>query len=137
MDKKCLNCSEYKNCRDSFASWIFFLIGIVATIAIRIVTVLVHIKPIYGQIAWYVGVVGFFIFFLYKFKLERSRHKLIIKKGLMAKISQSKELSEGDRQLVSSILCSLSSNKDRINYVIIFLSSAIALIIALYFDFIK
>ena len=137
MDKKCLNCSEYKNCRDSFASWIFFLIGIVATIAIRIVTVLVHIKPIYGQIAWYVGVVGFFIFFLYKFKLERSRHKLIIKKGLMTKISQSKELSEGDRQLVSSILCSLSSNKDRINYVIIFLSSAIALIIALYFDFIK
>ena len=137
MNKKCLNCSEYKNCRDSFSSWIFFIIGMIATIALRVVTVLMHFNPIYGQIAWYVGVAGFFIFFVYKFRIDRARYKLIVKKGLMDKISQGDKIAEDDRQLIGSILCSLSSNKDRINYFLIFVSSAVALIIALYFDFLK
>jgi len=137
MNKKCLNCSEYKNCRDSFASWIFFIIGMVATIALRLVTVLIHLNPVYGQIAWYVGVFGFFIFFVYKFRVDRARYKLIVKKGLMDKISQGDKIAEDDRQLIGSILCSLSSDKDRINYILIFVSSAVAIIVALYFDFLK
>ena len=137
MNKKCLNCSEYKNCRDSFSSWIFFIIGMVATIALRVVTVLMHVNPAYGQISWYIGVAGFFIFFVYKFRIDRARHKLILKRGLMDKISQGGEIAEDDRQLIGSILCSLSSNKDRINYFLIFVSSAVALIVALYFDFLK
>lgn len=137
MNKKCLNCSEYKNCRDSFSSWIFFIIGMIATIALRVVTVLIHLKPIYGQIAWYVGVAGFFVFFVYKFRIDRARYKLIVKRGLMDKISQGDKIAEDDRRIIGSILCSLSSNKDRINYFLIFISSAVALIIALYFDFLK
>ncbi len=137
MNKKCLNCSEYKNCRDSFASWIFFIIGMIATIALRVVTVLMHLEPIYGQIAWYIGVFGFFVFFVYKFRIDRARYKLIVKRGLMAKISQGDKIEEDDRRLIGSILCSLSSNKDRINYFLIFVSSAVALIVALYFDLLK
>jgi hypothetical protein len=109
----------------------------IATIALRVVTVLMHFSPIYGQIAWYVGVAGFFIFFVYKFRIDRARYKLIVKKGLMDKISQGDKIAEDDRQLIGSILCSLSSNKDRINYFLIFVSSAAALIVALYFDFLK
>jgi hypothetical protein len=52
----------------------------------------------------------------------------------MDKIAQGDKITEGDRQLMGSILCSLSSNKDRINYFLIFVSSALALIVALYFD---
>lgn len=138
MDKKkCLNCSEYKNCRDSFTSWIFFIIGMVATIAMRVVTVLIHLEPIYGQIAWYVGVFGFFAFFVYKFRIERARYKFIIKRNLMYKVSRGDMIGEDDRRLIESILCSLSSNKDRINYFLIFASSAAALIVAVYFDFFK
>lgn len=137
MKKKCLNCSEYKNCRDSFTSWIFLIIGMVATIALRVVTVLIYVKPIYGQIAWYIGVSGFFIFFVYKFMIDRARYKLIVRKGLMDKIVHGDQITEDDRQLINSILCSLDSNKDRINYFLIFFSSAVALIIALYFDFLK
>jgi hypothetical protein len=96
-----------------------------------------HLSPIYGQVAWYVGVAGFFIFFVYKFRIDRARYKLILKKGLMDKIAQGDKIAEGDRQLIGSILCSLSSNKDRINYFLIFVSSAVALIVALYFDFLK
>jgi len=137
MNKKCRDCGEYKNCRDSFTSWIFFIIGMVATIALRVVTVLIYVRPIYGQIAWYVGVAGFFIFFVYKFKIDRARYRIIVKRGLMDKISRGDEITEDDRRIIGSILCSLSSNKDRINYFLIFVSSAVALIAALYFDFLK
>ena len=40
------------------------IIGIIATIAIRIVTVLMHWNPFYGKLAWYIGVGGFIIFLL-------------------------------------------------------------------------
>jgi hypothetical protein len=137
MDKECFNCSEYKNCKDSFFSWIFFFIGVVATIAVRVVTVLMHVDPVYGQISWYIGIGGFFIFFAYKFKVYRNRRKLIFKKRLKEKIREEDKISSIDRQFIGSLLCALSSNKDQINYFFIFFSSAVAFILAFYFDFIK
>lgn len=137
MDKKCRGCNEYKNCRDSYSSWVFFIIGMIATISIRAVTVLIHVKPVYGQLAWYIGVTGFLLYFIYKFRIDHFRHQLIVKRGLMEKISHGEKITAEDRRLIGSILCSLSSNKDRINYLLIFVSSALALIIALYFDFLK
>ena len=112
---KCINCGEYKNCRDSFKSWIYFIIGLIATVSVRLVSLFMDYNVIYAKIAWYVGVIGFFIFFLYKFRVETNRAKLIIEKNLMSKIRGNRQLEEDDYGLVSSILCGLSSNKDRIN----------------------
>ncbi|MBN3039465.1 MAG: hypothetical protein JW869_08650 [Candidatus Omnitrophica bacterium] len=136
-DNKCLNCSEYKNCKDSFASWIFFIIGLVATVAVRVVTVLIHLDPIYAKIAWYIGVGGFFVFFVYKFKVSQARTQSIAGRGLVDKIRQQKKLTPEDYSLISSILCGLSSKKEKINYLFIFALSAAALLIAIYMDFIK
>lgn len=136
-DKKCINCNELKRCKDSYASWIFFIIGLIATIAIRIVTVLMHMNPIYGKISWYIGVGGFFVFFMYKFKVTQARSKLIKQKNIVNKINQKKQLTDQDYKLISEILCSLSSKKEKINYFFIFGLSALALIIAIYIDFFK
>lgn len=138
MDKRrCLNCSEYRRCKEDTASWMFFIIGLVATIAIRAVTVLVHIKPTYGQIAWYVGVLGFLVFFVYKFKVEHARSRLIKESRLIYRIMHEDAMEKGDRALVSSLLCSISSGKDKINYFVIFASSAIAVAVAVYLDFFR
>ena len=136
-NKECTNCAEYKRCKDNHTSWIFFIIGIVATISLRIVTVLIYINPLYGKISWYVGVGGFFIFFVYKFKVTQTRAKLINQQNIVNKIRQEEQLTKEDYSLIGNILCSISSNKDRINYFFIFVLSALALIIALYFDFVK
>jgi hypothetical protein len=135
--KKCIECSEYKNCKDSFASWIFFIIGLIATVAIRVVTVLIGLNPVYAKIAWYIGVGGFFVFFVYKFKVNQNRSKLISQQDLVAKINQKKQLTNEDYSLISSILCGLSSKKERINYLFIFALSAIALILAVYIDLLR
>lgn len=138
MEKdKCTNCSEYKNCSDSFSSWIFFIIGLIATIAIRVVTVLAHLNPIYAKIAWYIGVGGFFIFFVYKFRVSQARVKNITQKKLVERINHQEKLTGEDYSLIGAILCGLSSKKERINYIFIFALSALAIILAIYMDFIR
>ncbi len=136
-NEKCITCSEYNNCRDSFASWVFFIVGLIATIAIRVVTVLIHLDPIYAKVAWYIGVGGFFAFFVYKFKVSQARIKAIQQSALMDKVNQQKQLGANDYSLLGGILCALSSRKERINYFFIFALSAAALILAVYVDFFK
>ncbi|MFH1415665.1 MAG: hypothetical protein ABIH89_06240 [Elusimicrobiota bacterium] len=126
-DNKCTGCSEYKRCRDSYASWIFVIIGMIASIAMRIV-------PVYGKIAWYIGVIGFFVFFIYKYKVFKSRSEIIEHNDLIKKIGGHENLTEEDYDMVSKILCGISSVKERINYLFIFVLSAVALLIAAYFD---
>jgi len=135
--KKCIDCSEYKACKDSFSSWIFFIIGIIATIAIRVVTVLIHMNPIYAKIAWYIGVGGFFIFFIYRFRLSQNRIRVMNKQNIVDKINNMKHLTREDYGVIGAILCGLSSNKERINYLFIFGLSAVALVLAIYMDFLR
>jgi hypothetical protein len=134
---KCIGCSEYKNCSDSFSSWVFFIIGLVATVAIRVVTVLINVNPLYAKVAWYIGVGGFFIFFVYKFKVSQARSLAVTQRKLVDKINHKQVLSEEDYNLIGAILCGVSSKKERINYFFIFGLSAIALLLAIYIDFMR
>jgi hypothetical protein len=132
---KCISCSERKNCRDNYTSWIFFIIGLVATVAVRVVNVLTHLKPLYGKIAWYIGVSGFLLFFIYKFKVNQVRSRFITQKKLVDKVGGQEPLNKDDYRFISNLLCSLSSRKERINYLFIFILSALALLLAIYMDF--
>lgn len=100
-------------------------------------TVLIHMDPIYGKIAWYLGVGGFFVFFVYKFKVNQTRSNLINQESLVDKFAHQKQLTKEDYSLISAILCALSSKKERINYFFIFVLSAVALFLAIYIDFLK
>ncbi len=133
----CIDCPEFKNCKDSFTSWIFFIVGLVATIAIRLVTILVHMDPFYSKIAWYVGIGGFFIFFVYRYRIHQARAKVITERNIAEKINKRYGLSDDDYAAIGAILCGLRSKKEAINYLFIFGLSAAALFIAVYMDFIK
>lgn len=137
FDGKCINCAEYKRCRESAASLVFFIIGLIAIIAVRAVTILEHVRPIYGKISWYIGIIGFFLYFAYKHRVEHNRSRLIKTGRLVDKVLQDGDIKKEDRQAIGSVLCALSSNKDRINYLMIFSSSAVVLIIAFYLDFLR
>jgi hypothetical protein len=136
-NKKCIDCKYYSKCKDGFASWIFFITGIVAAIAIRAVALLAHLGSLYGKISWYVGVGGFLIFFLYKYRILKKRSFEIKRQNILEKLKDKKELNNEDYELIEGILCSLTSSKERINYLFIFCLSALALAIAVYVDFIK
>ena len=108
--------------------------GLLAT---HIVTVLININPVYGKISWYIGVGGFLLFFIYKFNVNRSLAKIIDEDNLIEKARDQKPLSTKEYNLIADILCNLKSEKERINYFFIFAVSAVALIVAIYFDFLK
>ena len=137
FDDQCINCSEYKRCKDSFTSWIFFIIGIIATIALRIVTLASQLNPLYGKLAWYIGVMGFFVFFIYKYRGSLNRARLIDQRNLVDKINREESLTKEDYALIAAILCALRSRKERINYFVIFSLSAVAIFLALYMDFLR
>ncbi|MBN2483338.1 MAG: hypothetical protein JXD21_03970 [Candidatus Omnitrophica bacterium] len=137
-NNRCFTCDAgHDSCRDSLGAWIFFILGIVAALAIRVVTLLIHIDPLYAQIAWYIGVGGFLVFFIYKFRLAQKRAQEITRQDLIKKINCHLPLQDRDYSLIGAILCGYSSKKERINYFCIFGLSALALILAVYFDFFK
>ncbi len=136
-NEKCINCVQHKNCKNTHTSWVFVAIGMIATISVRAVTVLMHVNPVYGKIAWYTGVSGFLVFFIYRFKISQERAKLIIQESLMDKITNRKQLDEDDYDNIEGLLCSLVSKKERLNYFFIFIVSALALLFAVYMDFFK
>jgi len=131
---KCRNCVEHKRCEENTTSLIFFIIGLIAIIAVRAVTILEHINRAYGKIAWYVGVLGFFLYFAYKYKIDNNRSRMISSRNLKDKVLCGGEIDKEDRDAIGAVLCALSSKKDRINYLIIFVSSAIVLVMAAYLD---
>lgn len=136
-DKKCTACPEHKRCKESYLSWVFFIIGLTATISIRAVMVLMEMNPAYGKAAWYIGVSGFFAFFIYRFRVAHTQAILIKQRDLIDKIIHHDQLTNEDYNLMGAILCRLSSNKERINYLFIFGLSAIALLLAIYTDLLK
>ena len=133
----CYDCFRLKTCRESAASWVLFFIALIAVISLRAVNVVLDSSPVFAKALWYTGVLGFFIFFVYKFKYDQILHRELDRTGLKEKLLNKKELSEHDREVLGTIVCKLSSKKDKINYFFIFASSALALAIAIYVDFIK
>jgi len=133
----CYDCFRLKSCKEPMVSWVLFFIALIAVISLRAVNLALDINPIFAKALWYTGIVGFFIFFVYKFRYDQILHRELDKTGLKDKLLYKKELSEHDREILGTIICKLSSKKDKINYFFIFVSSALALMLAIYMDFIK
>ena len=133
----CHDCFKLKKCKESMVSWILFFIALVAVISLRAVNAVLDINLVLAKTLWYIGVIGFFIFFVYKFRYDQILHKELRRTDLADKLLYNKELSEYDREVLGTIICKLSSKKDKINYLFVFASFLLALALAIFFDFIK
>ena len=133
----CHDCFKLKSCKDSAVSWVFFFIALIAVISLRAVNIALDVNPLLAKIFWYTGVLGFFIFFVYKFRYDQILHRELKKTGMTDKLLYNKDLSQHDREVLGTIVCKLSSKKDKINYFFIFVSSILALALAIFVDFIK
>lgn len=94
-------------------------------------------NPLLAKIFWYISIIGFFIFFAYKFQYDKLMQKELSKTRMADKLFSKEPLSGHDYDILASIICKLSSKKDTINYFFIFFFSALAVILAAYFDFIR
>ncbi|MCF7908477.1 MAG: hypothetical protein K9L86_06375 [Candidatus Omnitrophica bacterium] len=138
-DKKfiCQDCIRLKTCKESPIAWVFFTIALIATISVRAVNLVLDFNPMLAKIFWYVGISGFTLFFIYKFRRHNLMHRQLKDSQLTPKLLSKQELSDHDYELLGTLLCQLSSKKDKINYFFIFIFSGLALLLAVYIDFLK
>ena len=116
-----------------YRRWMFVL-GIIATIAYRIIVVLNSYNQIYVQIAWYIGTIGFVWYFAHRFNVENRRDKLITSMDLEEKIRNNKVLNHEEKESLVYILKGLQTSLSKWNYIAIFFFSAIALIYGFFQD---
>jgi hypothetical protein len=126
---------KYKTSSHLYRESIFW-VGVIATIAYRLIVVLNEYSAFWVEVTWYIGTLGFIWYFAHRFNVENRREKLIIEKKLAYKVYHGKALKKEDRDALVFILKGLKSSKARWNYIIIFVSSIIALIYAVINDFI-
>ncbi len=110
----------------------FLILGIISAIAFRAITVLQHLEPAWVRLVWYIGVLGYMLFFLYRFYISNKRKKTIERFQLIEKIKANECLTQEDRKVVLYLLSSIKKSPENLNYLIIFYLSIIAIIIDLY-----
>ncbi|MFA5926939.1 MAG: hypothetical protein WCT32_01175 [Patescibacteria group bacterium] len=115
----------------------YFWIGIVATFVYRSIIVLTNYDPIWTKVAWYIGTVGFIFYFAHRYAISEKRERLIVDHQLVKKVAGLDGLDEADKAVMKYILETLVSSREQWNYIFIFATSGIALIIGIYLDFIR
>lgn len=113
--------------------WIF-LVGVIATIAYRLVIVLNHYSQFWVEVLWYIGTIGFIWYFAHRFNIENRRDRLIEKLNLIERIKNGQSFSAEDKAALTYILKSLGTSLAKWNYVAIFFFSFLAMAYAIYID---
>lgn len=106
----------------------FFSIGLLSAITFRAIIVFQHVEPTWVRPVWYIAVLGYFLFFMYRFWISQKRKKAIKDYKLIEKVTANACLTDDDREVVLYLLSSIKVSLEDINYAIIFLTSIIAVV---------
>lgn len=120
-----------------FVRHLFFWSGIIATVAYRAVIFFNGHSKFWVSALWYLGTVGFIVYFAHRYQISERRAKLIRQAGLDGKIAKLDGLSPDDQTSILYIFQTLESSKEKINYIVIFASSGLALVASIYLDFFR
>lgn len=121
--------TEFK-IHDKFYREFVFWVGIIATVAYRIIIFLNYLPShFWSDIIWYLGTIGFVWYFAHRYNIESRRSLIIKERGLEEKVAAAKVLSTDDRTALVQTLKSLESSKAQLNYIVIFVASGLALLV--------
>ncbi len=113
--------------------WLF-LLGIIATIAYRIIIILNNYSSTWVEISWYIGTIGFVWYFIHRWRVENRRDLLIEQLELARKVEEGQNLTPDEKNALVYILKGLKTSLAKWNYIAIFILSALALIYGVYMD---
>lgn len=116
---------------------LFFFAGIISTLAYRAIVIVNNYSHTWAQTLWYIGTIGFIIYFIHRYQISQNRARLINAYKLDEKIEKVDGLNADEKYAMEYIFKTLKSSKEKWNSIFIFASSTIALILGIYLDFIK
>lgn len=109
----------------------FFLLGLVSAIAFRSLLVLDHVAPVWVRPVWYVAVVGYTFFFLYRFLITQKRRHAVEREDLIAALRGAENLTPSQKETAIYLMESIRRSLENLNYVIIFILSLLAIAVDL------
>ncbi len=121
----------------TFIIYSFLALGIISAIAFRAIIVLERIEPAWVRPVWYVGVIGYMVFFLYRYYISERRKKAVQRFQLIEKVKANACLAEEDREVIIYLLSSIKKSPENINYLIIFILSILAILADIYIVYLR
>ena len=112
----------------------YFYLGIIATFAYRIIIVLNFFEPVYVKAAWYIGTIGFIVYFWSRYRVVQQYHELIDEEDLVNALKEPGKMSKSQNKALTHIVSTLKTTKAQLNYIIIFILSFLALIAGVVLD---
>ena len=116
-----------------FTRLFFFWTGIVATVAYRIIVVLNYYDPLWVKIAWYIGTVGFILYFWHRFRIANKRADLVKDYNLVEAVKTC-SLGQDQKEALGYLVKTSLTSKSRWNSGLIFILSVLALILGIILD---
>lgn len=110
-----------------FVIYLFMVIGLVSAVSFRALTIINAMNPALMRPVWYFGVIGYILFFAYRYHISEKRKRAIRANRLLEKLGSGQEISPSDRELITYVLASISKSKENINYLFIFALSIVAI----------
>jgi len=115
-----------------FVIYFLFILGIISAIAFRVIIVVQRVEPSWVRPVWYIGTIGYMIFFIYRYYISKKRKMAIERFQLLEKVKSNTCLTHEDRETVIYLLSSIKKSPEDFNYFIIFLLSIMAITIDIY-----
>ena len=112
----------------------FFWSGVIATLAYRIIIVLNFYSPLWVKISWYIGTIGFIIYFWHRFDIQKKRSELVLDRKLINAVEKTQYENQEQKEALKYIVKTSLTSKSRWNSAFICLFSILALIVGLIMD---
>lgn len=113
--------------------WFFFWTGIIATVAYRIIIILNIYSPMWVKISWYIGTIGFVLYFGHRFNIAKKRADLVEDYDLVKAVDKS-AIDEDQKTALHYLVQTSLTSKSRWNSGFIFILSFLALIVGIVLD---
>lgn len=107
----------------------FFLVGMLSSLAFRLIIIFQKVRPGWVRPVWYAGVLGYMLFFIYRYYISQRRKRVVARTGILEKLRGGGALSEDDRAAALYLLNSIQKSPEDWNYLAIFVLSVAAIVI--------
>lgn len=120
-----------------FVRLFFFWTGIIATVAYRIIIVLNWYSPLWVKVSWYIGTIGFVLYFWHRFNVAKKRARLIKDYELIEAVDKIDRIDPQRKLALRYLVKTSLTSKSRWNSAVIFILSIIALFVGIFIDVLK
>jgi hypothetical protein len=105
----------------------FFLLGVLSSVAFRAIILFQKFSPQWVRLVWYFGVIGYMIFFMYRYGISLRRKRTIAQTNIIEKVRTGETLTSDDRDAALYLLGSIQKSREDWNYLAIFVLSVVAI----------